>query len=86
MQVPRYMGFGSEWKPRWCVIMPRVPNPVTGGPRDKQVARSLLVVYKAADQHLPVCKAWLDGAVARTVVGSRGQAQAQCALVRPYSC
>ena len=66
--------------------MPRVPNPVTGGPRDKQVARSLLVVYKAADQHLPVCKAWLDGAVARTVVGSRGQAQAQCALVRPYPC
>ena len=80
-QVPRYMGFGSEWKPRWCVIMPRIPNPVTGGPREKHVVRSLLVVYKAADQHVPFCKAWLDGAVARTVVGSRGQSQAQCALV-----
>ena len=81
-QGPRYMGLGSEWKPRWCVIMPRMPNPVTGPAREQQLARSLLVVYKAADQQQPACKAWLDGAVARSVVGSRGSSQAQCQLVR----
>ena len=26
MKVPKYMGLGSEWKSRWCVIMPRYPN------------------------------------------------------------
>ena len=26
MKVPKYMGLGSEWKSRWCVIMPRYPS------------------------------------------------------------
>ncbi len=26
MKVPKYMGLGSEWKSRWCVIMARYPN------------------------------------------------------------
>ena len=83
MQIPKFMGLGAEWKPRWCVIMPRYQFPREGMPAQERVARTLLVCYKAPDQCLPVCKVWLDGAVARSVVGSRGSGVLQCALVSP---
>ncbi|KAK9864310.1 hypothetical protein WJX84_001116 [Apatococcus fuscideae] len=78
MKVPKYMGLGSEWKSRWCVIMPRYPSP--GAPRPEQVVRTLLVCYKGIDQAMPCCKVWLDGATARTVTGSRGSTLLQCML------
>ena len=80
------MGLGAEWKPRWCVIMPRYQFPTPGMPAQERVARTLLVCYKAPDQCLPICKVWLDGAVARSVVGSRGSGVLQCALVSPSDC
>ncbi|KAK9848937.1 hypothetical protein WJX84_012044 [Apatococcus fuscideae] len=78
MKVPKYMGLGSEWKSRWCVIMPRYPSP--GAARHEQVVRTLLVCYKGIDQAMPCCKVWLDGATARTVTGSRGSSLLQCML------
>jgi len=41
----RYMGLGSEWNDRWCVVMPRFPS--VAAPANQQLTRSLLVVYKA---------------------------------------
>lgn len=35
---------------------------------------------QGADQYMPLCKMWLDGAVARTEVGSKGPNVLQCAL------
>lgn len=42
----RYMGLGSEWIQRWCVIMPRFPS--VAAPAEQQMIRSLLVIYKAS--------------------------------------
>lgn len=42
----RYMGLGSEWNQRWCVIMPRFPS--VAAPANQQLTRSLLVIYKAS--------------------------------------
>ena len=84
LKVPKFMGLGAEWRPRWCVIMPRYPFPGSGQRAD-QVARLLLVCYKASDQCVPCCKVWLDGALARSVIGSKGSGVLQCALVRPSS-
>lgn len=86
LKSPRYMGLSSEWKTRWCVIMPRYPVPTPSLANEQRVVRSLLVIYKGADQFQPVCKAWLDGAIARSVVGSKGGNQLQCALVRQPCC
>eukprot|EP00884_Botryococcus_braunii_P019148 jgi/Botrbrau1/5917/Bobra.0366s0091.2 len=80
VKVPKYMGLGSEWKTRWCVVMPRLPNPHPGLQLADRAVRNLLVCYKGADQYMPVSKMWLDGAVARTEVGSRGPNVLQCAL------
>jgi len=82
MQISKYMGLGAEWKSRWVVIMPRYQmpaNPQNSG--EARVARSLLVCYKTPESCEPVCKVWLDGAVARSVTGSRGSGFLQCALV-----
>ena len=40
----RYMGLGSEWNDRWCVVMPRFPS--VAAPANQQLTRSLLVIYK----------------------------------------
>lgn len=40
----RYMGLGSEWSERWCVVMPRFPS--VDAPANQQLTRSLLVIYK----------------------------------------
>lgn len=40
----RYMGLGSEWSERWCVVMPRFPS--VAAPANQQLTRSLLVIYK----------------------------------------
>lgn len=42
--VRRYMGLGSEWSERWCVVMPRFPS--VAAPANQQLTRSLLVIYK----------------------------------------
>ena len=42
--VCRYMGLGSEWSERWCVVMPRFPS--VAAPANQQLTRSLLVIYK----------------------------------------
>ena len=42
----RYMGLGSEWNERWCVIMPRFPS--VAAPANQQLTRSLLVIYKVS--------------------------------------
>lgn len=84
MQVPKFMGLGTEWKMRWVVLMPRYQFPNPSSPASERIARSLLVCYKASDQTLPACKVWLDGAIARSVVGSKGSNVPQCALVGPY--
>ena len=76
-QVPRFMGLGAEWKERWCVVMPRYQLTTGRG----TVARSLLVCYKDAESCVPSSKVWLDGAIARQVVGSQGDKVLQCALV-----
>ncbi|KAK9808330.1 hypothetical protein WJX73_002528 [Symbiochloris irregularis] len=80
VKTPRYMGLSVEWKSRWVVIMPRYPSPSLLNTGEPGVVRSLLVIYKAPDQFQPTCKAWLDGAMARSVVGSRGTNTLQCAL------
>ena len=65
---------------RWIVIMPRYPSPVAPAGTERLV-RTLLVSYKGRDQVVPVLKVWLDGAIARPVVGYKGSANLQCALV-----
>jgi hypothetical protein len=62
-KTQKYMGLGSEWTRRWCVVMARFPNPKLD--RRQQVVRSLLVVYKSPDVANPSCKVWLDGARCR---------------------
>ncbi len=42
LKVPRFGGLGSEWQPRWCVVMHRYPYP--GSPPSRQV-RMRLSVY-----------------------------------------
>jgi hypothetical protein len=54
MKVPKYMGLGSEWKLRWCVIMPRYPNPHPSLPAGDRVVRNLLVCYKVGCGALPM--------------------------------
>ena len=78
MKVPRLLGLGAEWKPRWVVASPRYPCPRAAG---DGVVRRTLACYKVADVTSPVCKAWLDGSAARSAVGSRGHLQ--CELVSP---
>ncbi|KAK9909290.1 hypothetical protein WJX75_000074 [Coccomyxa subellipsoidea] len=80
MKVPKWANLGTEWKPRWIVIMPRYPSPVAPAGTERLV-RTLLVSYKGRDQVVPVLKVWLDGAIARPVVGYKGSANLQCALV-----
>lgn len=46
LKVPKYMGLGSEWKSRWCVMMPRLPNPHPGLRQADKAVRTLLVCYK----------------------------------------
>ena len=75
------MGLGAEWKQRWVVVMPRYQLPNQHSGSQQRVARSLLVCYRSRDQCEPVCKVWLDGAVARSVTGSLGSGFLQCALV-----
>jgi hypothetical protein len=62
------------------VIMPRYPSPVAPSGTER-VVRTLLVAFKGRDQCVPACKVWLDGAVARAVLGYKGSAAMQCALV-----
>ena len=81
LQVSKYMGLGAEWKQRWVAVMPRYQLPSTQGSSQQRVARSLLVCYRSREQCEPVCKVWLDGAVARSVTGSLGSGFLQCALV-----
>lgn len=50
--VCRYMGLGSEWSERWCVVMPRFPS--VAAPANQQLTRSLLVIYKVC-QPVPAC-------------------------------
>lgn len=64
-KVTKYMGLGSEWVQRWCVIMPRFPS--VAAPAEQQMIRSLLVIYKGPEVTNPCCKVWLDGAKARPV-------------------
>ncbi|DBA84967.1 TPA: hypothetical protein ACH3X2_005708 [Trebouxia sp. C0005] len=59
-KVTKYMGLGSEWNDRWCVVMPRFPS--VAAPANQQLTRSLLVIYKGPDMTNPCCKVWLDGA------------------------
>ncbi|KAL3161075.1 hypothetical protein ABBQ38_009458 [Trebouxia sp. C0009 RCD-2024] len=61
-KVSKYMGLGSEWSERWCVVMPRFPS--VDAPANQQLTRSLLVIYKGPDMTNPCCKVWLDGAKA----------------------
>ncbi|KAK9831374.1 hypothetical protein WJX81_007067 [Elliptochloris bilobata] len=75
MKVPKFMGLGSEWKPRYIVVMPRWPAAGAG-----HLVRVVMLAYKSIDEPLPACKVWLDGAVARLVVGSKGPSASQCAL------
>lgn len=77
VQIPRFMGLGAEWKDRWVVVMPRYQLTTGRG----TVARSLMVAYKDRESCTPSCKVWLDGAIARQVVGSAGAQVLQCGLV-----
>jgi hypothetical protein len=54
MKVPKYMGLGSEWRLRWCVIMPRYPNPHPSLPAGDRVVRNLLVCYKVGCGAIPI--------------------------------
>lgn len=65
---------------RWVVVMPRYPSPAAPAGTERLV-RTLLVAYKGRDQVVPVVKVWLDGAIARPVLGYKGSASLQCALV-----
>lgn len=65
---------------RWVVVMPRYPSPAAP-PGTERLVRMLLVAFKGRDQCVPACKVWLDGAVARPVLGYKGSAAMQCALV-----
>ncbi len=60
--------------------MPRYPSPVAPAGTERLV-RTLLVAYKGRDQVVPVLKVWLDGAIARPVMGYKGSSALQCALV-----
>ena len=73
------MGMGAEWKEKWCVVMPRYQMSATGA----VMQRSLFVAYKDSESYFPSTKVWLDGAIARQVVGSAGAQVLQCALVSP---
>ncbi|CAL8467857.1 g7395 [Coccomyxa elongata] len=80
MKVPKWGGLGTEWRQRWVVIMPRYPSPVAPVGTERLV-RTLLVAYKGRDQVVPTLKVWLDGAIARPVLGYKGSSNLQCALV-----
>ncbi len=60
--------------------MPRYPSPVAPAGTERLV-RTLLVAYKGRDQVVPTLKLWLDGAIARSVLGYKGSSNLQCALV-----
>ncbi|KAL6781380.1 hypothetical protein ACKKBG_A10915 [Auxenochlorella protothecoides x Auxenochlorella symbiontica] len=73
VKTATFAGLSREWKRRWCIVCHRHPYP--RAPEGRRLIHVVLLAYRDTEAVAPVCRVWLDGAVATPMASASAQAR-----------